>query len=255
MTQNPILLSAIIITRNEKKNIAACLDSIQFADEIIVVDYDSTDSTPDICREKNAQVVITTDWPGFGPQKNRALGLAKGKWILSIDADERVTPELATEIQQVIQQLNNQHTAYTLPRLSNYCGRWIKHSGWYPDPVLRLFQREHAQFSDDLVHERVILQTSEAISSLSNHLLHYPFQNLETVLAKINHYSSAGAQMRHEKGQKSSLRKAIFHGLWAFVRTYFIKRGFLDGREGFILAVSSAEAAYYRYLKLLYLKP
>jgi glycosyltransferase involved in cell wall biosynthesis len=250
MTNQPIILSAIIITRNEIKHIAACLDAIKFADEIIVVDTNSADGTVDVCREKGARVEITEDWPGFGPQKNRALALAQGKWILSIDADERVTPELATEIQKAIQTHNNQ--AYTLPRLSNYCGRWIKHSGWYPDPVLRLFQRTQGQFSNDLVHERVVLQPEVTVQPLTHHLLHYPFENLESVLSKINHYSTAGAQMRYEKGQKSSLKKAIFHGLWAFIRTYFIKQGFLDGREGFILAVSSAEAAYYRYLKLLY---
>lgn len=246
-----IKLSVIIITHNEAHNITDCLDSIRFANEIIVVDAGSTDGTQEICRQKGAHVVETADWPGFGAQKNRALKLAQGDWVLSIDADERVMPELAAEIQTVIQ--TDQYQAYSLPRLSNYCGRWIKHSGWYPDPVLRLFQRECGRFSDDQVHERVILTPVSTMHALSHHLLHYPYPNLEKVLNKINHYSSAGAEMRYKKNQKSSLKKAIFHGLWAFIRTYIIKRGFLDGREGFILAVSSAEASYYRYLKLLYL--
>src|SRR5690625_4755128 len=148
------VLSVIIITKNEADNIADCLDSVAFADEWIVVDSGSTDDTCRIAREKGADVVSTSDWPGFGPQKNRALERASGQWVLSIDADERVTPELAAEIQAVLQQ--PRADGYYIARLSNFCGRWIRHSGWWPDYVLRLFRRESARFTDSLVHESVI---------------------------------------------------------------------------------------------------
>lgn len=242
-------LSAIIITLNEAEHIGACLESIAWADEIIVVDAGSQDDTVAIC-QRYTNNVMTTDWPGFGPQKNRALAQATGNWVLSIDADERVTPALRTEIQQ--QLATPSYDAYRIPRRSNYCGRWMRHSGFWPDYVLRLFRREGSRFSDDLVHERVI--TSNAVGTLKEPLLHYPFQNLDEVLNKVNAYSSAGAIMRHQRNQTGGLGRAISHGLWAFLRTYLLRAGFLDGREGFMLAVSNAEGVYYRYLKLMLLQ-
>lgn len=244
-------LSVILITQNEEANIRDCLNSVSFADEIIVVDSGSTDSTVELCRSFTQQVFCNDDWQGFGVQKNRALDQAQSEWILSIDADERVTPALRAEIQQVVQ--HRPEVAFRIPRCSHYCGRWIKHSGWQPDYVTRLFRRESARFSNDLVHEQVQLLSGK-IGTLRNPLLHYSFTSLEEVLDKINHYSSASAQMLKNKRPPSSLKKAIFHGLWTFCRTYFLKRGFLDGREGFMLAVSNAEGTYYRYLKLMYLQ-
>jgi glycosyltransferase involved in cell wall biosynthesis len=244
-------LSVILITKNEAANIRDCLNSVSFADEIIVLDSGSTDSTVELCRSFTQQVFRNADWQGFGVQKNRALNQAQGEWILSIDADERVTPALRAEIQQIIQ--HPMEVAFRIPRCSYYCGRWIKHSGWQPDYVTRLFRRDSARFSNDLVHEQVQLLSGK-IGTLQNPLLHYSFTSLEEVLDKINHYSSASAHTLKDKGQPSSLKKAIVHGLWTFVRTYFLKRGFLDGREGFLLAVSNAEGTYYRYLKLMYLQ-
>src|SRR5690625_2320332 len=168
-------LSVIIITKNEADNIAACLDSVAFADEFIVVDSGSTDDTREIARQKGALVTRTDDWPGFGPQKNRALALATGEWVLSIDADERVTPELASEIQTIIKQNSPTAVGYNIARLSNFCGRWIRHSGWWPDYVLRLFKRDSTRFSDDIVHESVLPPAS--VANLKNHLLHYPYRD------------------------------------------------------------------------------
>jgi hypothetical protein len=138
-----------------------------------------------------------------------------------------------------------------LPRLSRYCGRDIHHSGWWPDPVCRVFKRGHARFSDDLVHEKII--STGPVWNFQGLLMHDSFQNLDQVLHKLNQYSREGALNLQRKGKKSGLGKAIGHGLWAFFRTYVLQRGFLDGREGFILAVSNAEGTYYRYLKLMYL--
>jgi glycosyltransferase involved in cell wall biosynthesis len=239
-------LSVIIITYNEAANIAACLASVQFAGERIVLDNGSTDGTQDIARALGARVETTPDWPGFGPQKNRVLAKASGDWVLSLDADERVTPELQAEIEAAIEQ--NGVAAYTVPRLSSFCGVPIRHGGWYPDRVLRLFRRGHAQFSNDLVHEKVL--TSQGVSQLKSPLLHDSFRSFESVLDKINRYSTASAFSMEEKGRRGGFSKAIGHGLWAFIRTYILRLGFLDGRMGFAVAVSSAEGSYYRYLKL-----
>ena len=216
----------------------------------IVVDSGSTDGSLAIAQQW-ATRVEHRPWSGFGDQKNHALSLASLPWVLSIDADERVTPELAQEIQAFIGQDGAGHMAAQLPRLSRYCGRDMHHSGWWPDPVCRLFKRGHGRFSDDLVHEKIICEGP--VWRFKCLLLHDSFQNLNQVLHKLNQYSHEGALNLQRKGKQSGLGKAIGHGLWAFFRTYVLKRGFLDGREGFILAVSNAEGTYYRYLKLIYL--
>jgi glycosyltransferase involved in cell wall biosynthesis len=242
-------LSVILITRNEVANLHDCLASVAWADEIVVVDYASSDGTPISARELGVRVIETADWPGFGPQKNRALAYATGDWVLAIDADERVTPELRVEIEQAIVQ--GDCVAYAIPRLSSYCGRFMRHSGWWPDPVLRLFKRGNARFSEDRIHERLVVEG--VIGTLSAPLLHYSFRDLDQVLAKVNHYSTESARMLRAQGRRAGLGTAISHGLWTFLRTYLFKLGFLDGREGFMLAVSNAEGSYYRYLKLMHL--
>ncbi|MDX3904406.1 MAG: glycosyltransferase family 2 protein [Pigmentiphaga sp.] len=239
-------LSVIIITRNEARNLAECLESVRFADEIVVVDSGSTDDTVDIARRHGARVEITTDWPGFGPQKNRALDLATGDWVLSLDADERVTPELAAAIGQALR--SPAHDAYDMPRLSSFCGRFIRHSGWWPDRVLRLFRRGTARFTDDLVHEKVVAGGS--VGHLTPHLLHYTYPDLDSAIAKMNRYSSDSARALRARGRHATIGTAIGHGAWTFVRLYLFKRGFLDGRHGFVLAVTAAAGSFYRYAKL-----
>ena len=241
-------LSIIIITHNEAANIKNCLESVKFADEIIVVDSGSTDNTVAICQQYT-QNIFQTDWPGFGRQKNRALQYVSGDWILSLDADEQLSPELKTEIQKAI--YSREFQAYAIPRQSKYCGKTIQYGAWRNDKVIRLFQRGKAIFSDDDVHERLIVDGK--IGTLIGKILHDSFQDLEEVLSKVNHYSSAGAKQRAQRGKKSNISKAILHGMWTFIRDYFIKRGFLDGREGFMLAVSNAEGCYYSYVKLMFL--
>ncbi len=239
-------LSVILITLNEADNIRDCLDSVAWADEIIVLDSGSQDNTIELCRQYTDHV-YQTDWPGFGPQKNRALDKATRDWVLSIDADERVTEALRIEIQQTI--TTAQYAAYRLPRRSSYCGHFMQHGGWWPDPVIRLFRRGTGRFNDVLVHER--LEINDPIGDLKNPLLHYTFRSLDDVVDTMNRYSSAGAQMLAARSKKTSLRAAIGHGLFTFFRTYILKAGFLDGREGFMLAVSNAEGTYYKHLKLL----
>lgn len=242
-------LSIIIITRDEERNIRVCLESIKWADEIIVLDSGSRDGTVEICREYTAKV-YETDWPGFGIQKNRALEKASGEWVLSVDADERVTEELRREIEAAIGQ--GQCDAYGIPRVSNYCGRFMRHGGWWPDMVTRLFRRGCGEFTESLVHERLLVRGR--IGALKTPLIHYAFHDLEEVIERMNEYSKAGARMRLKEGSRGSMGRAIRHGLWMFFRTYILKAGFLDGREGFMLAISNAEGTYYRYLKLMYLQ-
>ena len=239
-------LSVTIIVKNEAQNIEDCLRSVQFADQVVVLDSGSTDATPQLARALGAEVSSSADWQGFGVQKNRALALANSDWVLSLDADERITPELQAEILATLAA--PAYDVYSLPRLSSYCGQYMRHSGWYPDRLTRLFRRHAAKFSDDLVHEKIV--TSSAVGQLQSPLLHQSFRSFETVLDKINRYSSAGAESLLHKGKTASVSKALGHGLWAFVRTYFLRLGFLDGRMGLVLAISNAEGSYYRYLKL-----
>jgi len=240
-------LSVILITRNEAAHVVGCLASVAFADEWIVVDSGSTDATCELARRLGATVVSADDWPGFGAQKNRALALARGRWVLSIDADERVTPELAASIRSVI-EADGQPAAYEISRLSSFCGQWMRHGDWYPDRVLRLFRREAGRFSDDLVHERLIVDG--VVGRLGGELRHLTMPSLDNALDKMNRYTSGRAVDRLRAGKRGSLSSAIGHAFWAFLRTYLFKRGFLDGQLGFVLAIYVAEGTYYRYLKM-----
>lgn len=242
-------LSAVVITKNEEAAIQRCLESVAWADEVVVLDSGSMDRTVDIAREMGAKVSVSADWPGFGPQKNRALAMASGDWIFSLDADEWVTPDLAAEIRAAVDAA--EFDAWRVPRLSSFCGRFMRHSGWWPDYVTRLFRRGAGRFSDDVVHERTLVDG--ALGTLRHPVMHETYVDLEDMQEKFNRYSSLGAQALHARGKRGGIGKALLHGLAAFVRTYLLRRGFLDGREGIMLAIANAEVAYYKYVKLLLL--
>jgi glycosyltransferase involved in cell wall biosynthesis len=237
-------LSAIVITLNEAHNIGGCLDALAFCDERIVVDGGSTDATIQIAENTGARVV-SHHFEGFGAQKGFALSLATGDWVLSIDADEWVSPELAQEILRAVK--GGTAVCYEIPRRSTFCGRSMNWSGWSPDYVLRLFRRDKASFSADLVHERVVCNGTMA--RLNAPLLHDPVRRLEDALSRMDRYSTAGAEQLISAGKRVSFASGIFHGLWTFVRLYLLRGGFLDGREGFLLAIANAEGTYYRYMK------
>ena len=241
-------LSVIVITKNEASRIDACLASVAFADEWIVVDSQSSDDTTERARRFGAQVFSFADWSGFGAQKQRALDRATGGWVLAIDADERVTPELAASIQRAVAAGEGGPVAYELSRLSRFDGRWIRHGDWYPDRVLRLFRRDKARFSTDRVHERVIADGPTA--RLDGELLHETMPTLDDALTKMNRYSSESAAERAARGQRGGLAAAIGHAAWAFLRGYVVKRGYLDGAAGLALAVYVAEGTFWRYLKI-----
>lgn len=239
-------LGVALIAHNAAARLAQCLTALSFADDIVVIDGGSQDNTVAIAQAYGARVIIATDWPGFGPQKNRAIDALRTDWILSIDTDEIVSPELATSIRASLRKPSTK--IYAVDRLSNFCGQWVRHSGWYPDWIPRLFQRGAARFSDDLVHERLVFNAP--VERLNGKLFHYSYEDFSTVLRKLDAYSSAGALQRHANGQRGSFGKALARGIWAFIRTYLWRRGFLDGRTGFIIAIFNAETVYYRFLKL-----
>lgn len=242
-------LSVIIITKNEAARLGACLASVQFADEIIVLDGCSTDATAEIARAHGAQVHQAPDWPGFGPQKNRALALATMPWVLSVDADECVTPELQAEIVRTLAQPS--YDGYQIARLSEFCGKKIRHCGWWPDYVLRLFRRELGAFDNVLVHEQVLVRGR--VGKLKSWFLHFPFDDLAALMTKTNRYSSDAAQLMASKGRRVGVLGLITHSVWTFIRIYLLRRGFLDGRHGFVLAATAASGSFLRYSKLMFL--
>ncbi len=242
-------LSVAIITLNEERNLPDCLASVAFADEIVVLDSGSHDQTCAIARAAGARVIESADWQGFGIQKNRAVEACTGAWVLSIDADERVPEKLRDEILTALR--DPQFEVYELPRRSNYCGRFMRHSGWWPDYVRRLFRRGTVRFSQAPVHESLV--TDLPVGRLLNPLEHWTFRTMEQVLDKVNRYSSLSAPIVVQRGDRPTIATAVVHGVAAFFRTYILKRGFLDGGHGFMLAVSNAEGSYYRYIKAMLL--
>lgn len=249
MSTKGTTLSVIIITKNEEHNIRRCLESVKWADEIVVLDSGSTDNTLAIVREYTDQVKVT-DWPGFGPQKNRALECATKDWVLSIDADEWLSDELQQEIKQAIN--HDTSAAYSLPRKSFFCGRLIRFGDWKNDRITRLFKRGAAKFNNMLVHEAVEIDEKK-VAPLKHPIYHHTYDSIDSAVSKMNYYSMLAAQTLHQAQKKASLSKAIVRGLWTFFRSYFLKMGILDGKFGFVIAVTNAQASYYKYLKLMLL--
>jgi glycosyltransferase involved in cell wall biosynthesis len=240
-------LSVIVVAMNEAHDILDCLESVRgLAMEIIVFDSGSTDGTPGLCREFGARV-FETDWPGDGPQKNRALREARGDWVLCLDADERVSEPLRQELETMLAG-DAPHAAFSTPRRSSFCGRFMKHSGWWPDRIVRLFRRGSAHFTDVRTHTH--LEIDGTTGQLNGPIIHISIPDLHEALDKTNVYSTAGALTMAENGKRSSLGKALAKGFWAFFRTWVIRAGFLDGAEGLMLAINNAETTYYRYAKL-----
>ncbi|HZE91527.1 MAG TPA: glycosyltransferase family 2 protein [Rhizobacter sp.] len=239
-------LSVVIISKNEAERIEACLRSVAWADEIVVVDADSSDATRDIARRFTPQV-HDLPWRGFGPQKQAAVELALHDWILSVDCDERVTPELADEIQAILCS-DAPNDAYTVPRRTFLGAKEIRHSGWSPDRSLRLFKRSAARFSDSLVHERVV--TSSPVGRCRNYLLHYSFAGLAPLLFKLNQYTDLSARMMFANGRSCSIFDLTLRPLAAFIKAYVLKAGFLDGFNGVVVSVSTAVNVFYKYAKL-----
>ena len=242
-----IKISVTIITKNAMPRVRQTLESVKWADEIIVLDSGSTDETVAVCKEYTDNV-YETDWPGFGIQHQRALDKCTGEWIISLDADEVITDALKSEILNTIAKAPEGVNGFAFPRLTYLCNRPIHHSGWRPDYVPRVFRWGFVEYSSDLVHEKPLIEGT--IRKLKNDLIHHSFDSIESLLDKANSYSTLGAQQLYDRGKKASIFKAAYKGLWAFIRTYILRLGILDGKYGFIIAVAHAEGTYYKYAKL-----
>lgn len=243
-------ISVIMIVNNEEAVLAETLESVRWADEIVVVDSGSTDRTPEICRSFSGVRFVEHPWEGFGRQKNVALAHATHPWVFSLDADECVSPALAAEIRRAV--ADAACDGYLVKRKNFYGEQWIRHCGWWPDEVLRLFRRDAGRFSDRPVHETVEL--NGRVGRLDNPLEHRSFHTVADFIRKADAYSTLGARLMREKGRRSSAFKALSHGLFTFFKTYVLRRGFLDGRAGVLIAVSNAVGVFYRYMKALELQ-
>ena len=245
-TKFPISLA--IITLNEASNLERCIRSVPFADDVVVVDSGSTDGTPEIAKRLGATVVVE-EWRGFRAQKQRATDLCKHNWVLSLDADEELSAEAAAELSALLQSPElNQHDGYNFPRLSWNLGRWIRHGGWYPDLQLRLYDRTRTSWQGgDKVHERV---SATNIKRLTHPIFHYPFPTHAEQVSTNNRYSGLGAEELRARGKKFSVLKLVFKPISKFLETYLIKRGFMDGLPGFIIAVGAAYSVFLKFAKL-----
>lgn len=242
------MLSVIVIAKNEEANIENCLQSVQFADEIIVLDSGSSDKTVSIAKQYTDKV-FETDWQGYGIQKQRALDKATGDWVLNLDADETVSIELQQEIKKVTAR--DEADAYRLPIQMVFYNQPLKYS-YSPKRHARLFRRQGAAFSSDIVHEKIILPSHARIKKIKIPLLHHSFQDVSHVLYKLNKYSSYSAKIRIANKKTPGLIKILLATSWMFIRCFILQRGFLDGRLGFLFAVFSAQGTFYRGIKQIY---
>jgi glycosyltransferase involved in cell wall biosynthesis len=241
-------LSVLIIAKNEEAQIGACLESVRFADERVVVDSGSTDRTVEAARTGGARVVEAV-WQGFAGTKDAALREVTSEWVLWLDADERVTPELQEEIRAAVQR--SDVDGFYVARKAIFLGRWIKHCGWYPGYVCRLFRRDKARFTDDLVHESVCLAGPAAY--LTHPLMHYTDPSLEHYLDKFNRYTSLAAQQMYNDHRHFRLTDLLGRPIFIFFKMFVLKRGFLDGMQGLVLCVLSACYVFTKYAKLWHL--
>jgi (heptosyl)LPS beta-1,4-glucosyltransferase len=239
-------ISVCIICKNESVNLKRCLESVKWADEIIIIDSGSTDNTIEIAQEYTDKIFIRADWQGFGIQRQRAEMQATNDWLFVIDCDEMVPNELQQEIITHIENANDEQVFY-LNRLTKFCGQYIRHSGWYPDKIARIYNKKNYKYNDKLVHESLDCKGCKRID-LKNNLLHYQYDDLAQYIEKRNRYAQFGANEKIKKGKKSSLSKATSSALFAFIRHYFLKRGFLDGRLGFVIAVIQMQYTFNKYL-------
>lgn len=238
-------VSCTVICFNEEDNIRAALESVKWCDEIVVVDSFSTDRTLEICREYTAQI-HQRPWPGFVEQKAFALSQAHFPWVLNLDADERVSPELRREIQSVL--LHPNADGYYIPRLVYYLGRWWWRGGWYPDYRLRLFRRDRVVWGGVDPHEKVILHGRSA--RLQSPMLHYTYRDIAAHLATINFFTGVAARELELRGQRATLADVFLRPLWRFVRFYVMRRGFMEGIAGLFVAQSAAFYVFAKYAKL-----
>lgn len=240
------MLSVTVITLNEEKNLRKCLESVAFADEVIISDSESQDRTLSIAREFTDKV-FQEPWQGFARQKNLAQEKAQGPWILNIDADERVTPELKEEILSAIQK-DPPYAGFKIPRKNFFCGQWIRHGGWYPNYQLRLYQKEAGSFALREVHEQVVVKGR--VGTLKAPLEHYTYDSISDYLKRMDRYSDLSARQYLQEGKKVSWPEILFRTKYTFFRMWILQKGFLDGAKGLVLAVLYSYYTFVKYAKL-----
>ncbi|MDH4450927.1 MAG: glycosyltransferase family 2 protein [Rhodoferax sp.] len=241
-------ISVYIIAFNEVEKVRAAIESVLWADEIVLVDSHSTDGTAEIAQQLGAKVV-QVDFKGFGDLRNRAIDACSMDWIFSLDADERCTPQAAQEIKQLV-AAQDAPDVYHTPRRNFFMGRWIRHSGWYPNyRQPQLFRRGAMRYDLKPVHEGYVLQTQRPLGYMKQAIWQFPFKNIAEVMHKANRYSSLGAEKIVHK--KISMASALWHGSWSFWKHYVFKAGFLDGWAGFVIALGNFEGTFYRYVKAM----
>jgi glycosyltransferase involved in cell wall biosynthesis len=241
-------ISATVITHNEAQDVAAALESLSFADEIIVVDSESTDATVDLARRFTDRVYVRP-WPGYSQQKNFAAGQARNDWIFSLDADERVSPELLREIEGLVSAEGEPRaSAFEMPRLAFYLGRWIRHSGWYPDRKIRLYDRRRARWTGEYVHEA--LQVDGPVERLKGDLLHFTVNTVSEHHQRLDVYTTLAAREAFAKGRRASAISLLASPVISFARSYFLKLGFLDGWQGLVIAKFASQYAFLKIAKL-----
>ncbi|MGF1762528.1 glycosyltransferase family 2 protein [Aliivibrio kagoshimensis] len=243
-------LAVALIVKNEEKHLKACLDTVKdWVDEIVILDSGSSDATKAIASEYTEKFFVNEDWQGFGTQRRLAQQHIESDFVLWLDADERVTPELKLSIQQAVTD-NKPNTLYKISRLSWVFGRYIRHCGWYPDRVVRLYPATLTQYDDSLVHEKVEISDTMNVENLSGDAIHYTYNDLNHYLVKSAGYAEAWAKQREARGKKSSIGQGITHAIACFVKMYIIKAGFLDGKQGFLLSLLSAHSTFVKYADL-----
>ncbi|MBC7916352.1 MAG: glycosyltransferase family 2 protein [Rhodoferax sp.] len=241
-------ISVYIIAYNEAEKVRATIESVRWADEVVVVDSWSTDGTPEIATALGARVV-QVKFNGFGDLRNNAIAACTHDWIFSVDADERCTPEVEREVRAITQDPNALDVYWT-PRRNFFMGQWIKHSGWYPNyRQPQLFRKGAMSYDLKPVHEGYVLHTDKPIGHMKNEIWQFPFKNMAEVMHKANRYSTLGAEKIQHK--KISMGMAVRHASWSFIKHYVFKRGFLDGWPGFVIALGNFEGTFYRYVKAL----
>lgn len=242
------MLTVIIISKNEEANIRRCLQSVRFADEIIVLDSGSTDNTMAIAKQYTDKVFLT-DWLGYGIQKQRALSKAKSDWVLNLDADESVSEDLQQEIKKAI--ASDFADAYRIAIQMIFYNQPLKYSA-SPSRHIRLFKRANASYSTDIVHEKIILPPNVTIRKLKHSIMHHSYKDVSHVLYKLNKYSSYSAKIRIESKKSTGLMRTLIGTSWMFFRCFVLQRGFLDGKLGFLFALFSAQGTFYRGIKQIY---
>lgn len=241
-------LTVSIITLNEEKNLARTLESVKkFADEIVIVDSGSTDKTEEIAKSFNAKFYFQK-WLGYGPQRNKAIELASSEWVLNIDADEEISEELAKKIADIKDDKNDKIDVFKINFMSVCFGKKIKHGGWSNSYRIRLFKKNSGKFNENNVHEEFI--TNSHIGKINEYILHHSYSDLEDYFTKFNKYTTLGAIEYYKKNKKASLVSIVLNPIYKFIRMYFFRLGFLDGLEGFILAITSSLYTMVKYYKL-----